>query len=301
MPTPRAVEEHYRSQQRLIVATLGLTRSAWSRMGEDFDSSWRSVRPLLAVVVARAQLGAATAGAAYIGPALVEVGTPVDPVAEVVPRAFAGVASDGRPLTGLLDGAVVTAKDAMAAGVAVREALATGGRWLDMAVHTQVADAARGAAGVAITSRPTVGYVRMLNPPSCSRCAVLAGKKFYKNAGFERHPRCDCRHVPCTEDVADDLRTDPKAYFDSLDEAEQNRIFTNAGAQAIRDGADMGRVVNARRGMNTAAGPSGRSRLVRDKRGDFKVGSRLMPESIYERATDRDDAIRLLRANGFIR
>lgn len=91
---------------------------------------------------------------------------------------------------------------------------------------------------------------------------------------------CDCRHIPCTEDVADDLRTDPKAYFDSLSESEQSRIFTKSGAKAIRDGADMGRVVNARRGMSSSY-----KRLDR----------------IY--ATDRphDQVVRALRNAGFIR
>jgi hypothetical protein len=45
--------------------------------------------------------------------------------------------------------------------------------------------------------------------------------------------------------------TDPKAYFNSLSRAEQERIFTVGGAQAIRDGADITSVVNARRGMST--------------------------------------------------
>lgn len=102
-----------------------------------------------------------------------------------------------------------------------------------------------------------------------------------------------------------------------MDEAEQDRVFGKAGAQAIRDGADIARVVNARRGMTTAADPSGRRRLVRDERGLFTTteattrrgrlpgqvaGARLMPESIYEIAKgDRDEAIRLLRAHGYIR
>src|SRR5690606_23965723 len=33
-------------------------------------------------------------------------------------------------------------------------------------------------------------YVRMLTPPSCSRCTVLAGRWYRKNAGFARHPGC---------------------------------------------------------------------------------------------------------------
>src|SRR5690606_25895161 len=111
-------------------------------------------------------------------------------------------------------------------------------------------DVARQSEAVAIAARPAVtGYVRMVNPPSCSRCAVLAGRFYRWNDGFQRHPRCDCRHVPTTEANAGDIVTAPRDYFDSLDAAEQDRIFTQAGAEAIRLGADPAQVVNARRGM----------------------------------------------------
>ena len=37
-------------------------------------------------------------------------------------------------------------------------------------------------------------------------------------------------------------------YFDRLSREEQDKAFTRAGAEAIRDGADISQVVNARRG-----------------------------------------------------
>lgn len=348
---PQSTAEHYRSQQRLAVATLAAVRGQWSRMSADFDASWRVLRPRVLTLVAAAQLAAARSGAAYVPDVLEETRQRDDPVGEVSPAAFAGVASDGRSLDSLLDGAVVQAKES--------QSLTAGGSWLDMAVLTQVADAARGAAGVAIAARPQVtGYTRMLNPPSCSRCAVLAGKWFRWNDGFLRHPRCDCRHIPASEDIADDFRTDPKAYFDSLPSAEslaekypdltvrmrteagiysQEDIFTRAGARAIRDGADIGQVVNARRGAHglgvagaqltkaeAQALRGGRDRGALQRRDVFgqqlftttegvtvhgvagkRLGKsartpRLMPESIYEVAEDRADAIRLLRRFGYI-
>jgi len=128
---------------------------------------------------------------------------------------------------------------------------------------------------------------------------------------------CDCVHIPAREDTADSVQTNPKKIFESMTPEEQDRVFTKAGAQAIRDGADMSRVVNARRGMTTAVGPSGRRRLVRDDRGLFTTteatarrgrlpgqvaGVRLMPESIYQIAGgNRAEAIRLLRLHGYIR
>jgi len=185
---PQATAEHYAQQQRLVVATLGLTRDVWAGMGPDFDASWATVGPRVLLLTASAQLGAARSGAAYVPDTLAELGTPVDPVGEVVPAAFAGVASDGRPLGSLLGESVIQAKSARANGFGVEQALAVGGRALDMYVHTQVADAARGAASVGITARPRVGWVRMVNPPCCGRCAVLAGRWYRWSAGFARHP-----------------------------------------------------------------------------------------------------------------
>lgn len=95
------------------------------------------------------------------------------------------------------------------------------------------------------------------------------------------------------------MATNPRAYFDGLSEAEQDRIFTQAGARAIRDGADMSQVVNARRGMFTA----GRRRLTRESITRFGVArpGRLMPEQIYTQAGTRDEAITLLRQHGYLR
>lgn len=290
-----SASEHYRRQQRITALGLAAARRARKRL--------QSVAASVAVF----QVAAAQDAAESVPRMLAEQGIDAPPEGSVNPRAFSGTASDGRPLASLLEQAATDAA-------------------FDLIVATQIQDAARAAAGVGIAARPGVnGYIRMLNPPSCSRCAVLAGKFFRWNAGFARHPRCDCRHVPSSEDLSRDLRTDPKLYFESLGPAEQNKIFTNAGAQAVRDGADIGQVVNARRGMSTAArGVSGRRMLVREdvgggqgvfvtregitrrgmanrRRTGRNNAGRLMPESIYEIAgDDRDEAIRLLRLNGYI-
>lgn len=196
---------------------------------------------------------------------------------------------------------------------AAREALAEAGRWLETVSATMVIDAARAAESAATTAhREVEGYVRMLNPPSCSRCALLAGRFYRWNDGFERHPLCDCRHIPASEAIAGDLTVNPSAYFDSLTTAEQDRYFTIAGAQAIRDGADISQVVNARRGMERAqdgaqAGllitreSTTRRGMANRRRTGRNAVVRLMPETIYDLARgDRDEAVRLLRLNGFI-
>src|SRR5690606_30758410 len=103
--------------------------------------------------------------------------------------------------------------------------------------------------------------------------------------------RCDCVHIPSRESVAGDITTSPRRIFESMDEAEQDRVFGKAGAQAIRDGADIARVVNARRGMYTAGG----LRLTREATTRRGIGRpvRLMPEEIYRQANgNRGEALR---------
>ena len=46
----------------------------------------------------------------------------------------------------------------------------------DRIVSALVSDAGRSAESVATAARPNVGYVRFLSPPSCARCAILAGR-----------------------------------------------------------------------------------------------------------------------------
>lgn len=245
--------------------------------------------------------------------------------APVNPVAFAGVASDGLPLAPLLFLPAVTVLGALGAGAPAGKALAAGRATLDMIVRTQVADAGRSAVGVAMAaSRDIAGYERVVHLPACGRCIALAGKLYRWSTGFERHPRCDCTMAPVTSKEWREQRPEnhPRALFERMDRAEQDKRFTKAGAQAIRDGADISQVVNARSGMTTAV-IGGRTvattttgttrRAVAGKRLAQRSGTvrgsgryrraaapRLMPETIYQVAQDRDDAIRLLRANGYI-
>lgn len=291
---------HYRRQVSLARRTAVAIARLWRQVDRtNLGPSWRSLVPQAVAILTGSQAFAAAASESYVSRALAEQGSDADPVGRVIPGRFAGTASDGRPLDSLLYQPAFTALKQLKSGSDVRRAMSAGLLDLDMIVRTQVADAGRVADGVAIAARPEVtGYVRMLSPPSCSRCAVLAGAVYRWNRGFKRHPRCDCRHIPAAED-AQDLTTDPKAYFDSLEETEQNRVFTKAGAEAIRDGADMARVVNARRGMYTAAGKKLTTEATTGRRA--RRGARLMPERIYREAgTDRAEAVRLLRLHGYL-
>lgn len=246
----RSAASFYRRQQRTSARAVLAARRAWRRLDfQDLDGSWPAVERLLLPLMVAAQTASADSGADYVDRVLAEQDIDADAEAQVRTVALVGVASDGRDLDTLLYSPVTAVKARVGDGWDQQAAMTSGQSVLDRIVATQVQDIGRVAVGLAMVARPSVhGYTRMLNPPSCSRCAVLAGKFFRWNTGFQRHPHCDCVHIPTQESLAGDLTTDPNAYFHSLNQTDQNRLFTNAGAQAIRDGADLGQVVNARRG-----------------------------------------------------
>lgn len=234
---------------------------------------WQELVPRLLVLLIAAQTAAAQRANGYVSEALAEQGESIAPVGAVAPSAFAGVASDGRPLESLLWTPVVATRAGLARGLTLTRAMTAGRAALSMILHTQVSDAGRVADQVAIAARPKTGFVRMLVPPSCSRCAVLAGRFYRYNAGFRRHPRCNCVHVPVRSEGAarsEGLLADSGEYFRSLSRAEQDRVFTKAGAKSIRLGADMNQVVNARRGAAGLAPAA--ARLTPDEARALKGG-----------------------------
>lgn len=157
--------DHYERQQR--IARRGLIASRQARYGSLAN---------LARVVALAQLAAAQDSADSAPAMLAEQGVRDDPVALVVPGSVAGVASDGRDLLGLLD--FIRRPDIPA-------------KRFDRAVLSQIRDAGRAGGSLAMASRPDVaGYTRVLVGKSCSRCAILAGRFYRWNEGFQRHPNC---------------------------------------------------------------------------------------------------------------
>lgn len=316
----RAAEDQYRTQKALSARAGREATALWAQLDpNDLRRSWRPLLARLTAAVTAAQVVAASRGDSYVTAALAE--QDLDPAARgaVQPLAFAGIASDGRPLETLLDEPLIATMTGLARGYVVNEALASGLASLVRIATTQVADAGRGAESVALVARPAAGgWVRMLELPSCDRCAVLAGKFFRWNQGFSRHPGCDCRHIPTAEDVAGSLTTDPRKAI----EAGQVRGLSEADRRAILDGADIGQVINAKRGMSTMD-MAGR-RLSITSEGTTKSGiagqqlrrfernvapgqryrrsqvPRLRPESIYREAADREDALRLLRRFGYL-
>lgn len=295
-PTQVALR-HYRSSARLVQLTVRQLRALWDQVDPDrIAGSWAFLRPGAVRTLTGAQAAGARLADPYLGTVL--AAQDINPATDhlIQPSGFAGVASDGRPLDSLLIAPVAQTLTQIRSGQPVSEAQRSGRTLLDTIVATLIADAARTAVGAGLTARRHAGgYVRQIVGASCSRCVILAGRWYGWNAGFQRHPQCDCIHVPTSR--ANDLRSNPREYFNSLSPAEQNRVFGRAGADAIRDGADIAQVVNARRGMGTASVAGQQVRITAEGGGRL----RLMPEQISALAgTDRDEAIRLLRIHGYL-
>ena len=249
-------------------------------------------------VVVRHQAAAALVAGQGVTAMLVEQNMAVEPEAALVPLAFT---------------ATPEAVGAMAAETADET-------WrLDRMVMSLVADAARAAESVAIATRPRVGYVRYLSPPSCSRCAILAGRFYRWSDGFQRHPGCDCTHLPTTDPRSEYIQNP----YDLIDKGQVTGL-SKADHRALTDGADLNQLVNFKNGslrqVNfgpgrtvtvTTAGTTARG-VAGKSLGDFRKESgsryrrsaqmRLTPDSIYRVTTgNRAEALRLLRLHGYIR
>lgn len=256
-----SAEQHKSDVDRLIFVGLAAASQSWPSGSVD-----RLAR-LLVLLQVRAARGAVAA----VGRVLAQQSIEAPPAATVAPQAFS-TASDGRTLAGLLEQADTLPK-------------------LQTMTVTQITDTDRVATGVATTIRPAVsGHIRNVGATCCSRCAILAGQFYRYSDGFKRHPGCRCTMVPTTRGTAHDEIDSPEDLF------LQGRItdLSQRDAQAVRDGADLGKVVNVRR---KAAGLTVAGRVIARRDGRRR---RLTPEGIYDLASDRDDAIRLLAKYGYI-
>lgn len=298
---PDAAVSHYKAMQRLQALVVLTAADLWAEVSlADLSGSWAAQVPLLVPVLTGVQVKAASAGASYGAQTLADQGLYEAPQHFVNPTGFSGIASDGRSLEGLLYAPVPHVKTLIAGGMDPKQALRQGGKFLTTLTRTQVADAGRAAAGVDTATKRQVAYVRMLNPPSCSRCSILAGRVYRWNAGFQRHPKCDCVHVQTTQVHAaktEGLVHDPYEYFKSLSPEDQDKAYTKAGAQAVRDGGDIFQVVNSRRGMK----PGGITTAGTSRRGNFgRNGPRLTPEAIYGKGLSREATLAELERFGYI-
>lgn len=216
--------------------------------------------------------------------ALGQTGFPEKPLALVNPKAFMNVASDGRSLESLL---WLVPDVADRAGGPVVQRMAAGRTFLDLVTHRQVADAGRGASSVAIAATARTGWVRYVNPPCCQRCAVLAGRVYRYSQGFKRHHRCDCQMRPVSD------REPPEGYTDTI-KPDQIHDLTDAQREALAEGADLNRTVNAyRKRLKDRDKMTTTYELARG-------GGRLTPDGIYQVASSREQAIAMLRTHGYL-
>ena len=219
----------------------------WRRVSvDDLDAGWAAIEAdVVAAVSAVTVQNASSAGR------MVQSVARADGVASgdvIVAGAFAGVDGTGRSSAGLLHGAVTTTKEQIGRGLSTRSAFLSGAAYLAAMSKTLVADLARSSVATASAGRNYVRYVRVVSPGACNRCAILAGSDRFSKP-FLRHPACRCTSVPVTGGaLPGGVFGSPREYFESLSKAEQDRIFTKAGAEAIRMGADPVQVAGARRG-----------------------------------------------------
>lgn len=305
MSTATRAHSYYRKQQRIALLGVRAVRRVVKAARTPEAATSGATTALATYQLASA--ASASAGMAE------ELGT----TALTTPLQFAGTTQLGWPieapietivdrLTRDLDGELQRLNDQMLGQ-------------LDLLVHSEVIAAGADAASAEISGYGAGAtlFARFLVLPSCSRCVVLAGRIYRDLDGFARHPLCDCEHWPVASEAeakAAGLVMDPIEAFES----GQVRGLSKADDQAIRDGADITQVVNATRGGGRR--PPGMTNVVsaeifgrtvnatlegttsradwRRKHPDLPI--RLRPESIYEHARDRADALRLLRLYGYL-
>jgi hypothetical protein len=307
---------HRLRQQRLAALAAHELGKVWSAVdSSDVEGSWARLAPRALALMAAAQIEAARGAQDYVAAAVVLQDAVPDPAGTVPPAAFAGVASDGRPLESLLGYPAFEVGAFIRQGMSTAEALGVGARHMTRIVGTQIQDTARISTGVAtVNDRTVVGYIRVTGGSCCSRCAILAGRWYAYRANFLRHPLCDCTQAPATGETKPQS---PKAIFDAMSPAERRKAgWSLADQRAIADGADLYQVTNAHRDLRSVqvAGRTvkttlqgGTRRGIAGKRLSATKGARairLTPESIYAEADrlgwSRDETIRQLQRHGYI-
>jgi hypothetical protein len=315
-PSAERLAQQYNAAQltytkQIAAAVLTL----WRQVSlADLDASFAAVSAGLIAQLVRGQLlGAATAKAYHLS---LLAGSGLQPSGPVLaPQGFA----DAERLARVVNLAPIRVKQRLATGMQPGEALAAGGHEITLIGETEPQEAARGAMDVAMNTEPQIrGYLRHPNPGACARCLILANKFYRTNEGFLRHPRCHCTHIPIP--VGSKLINLPtaKERFKDLTPEQQDRIFTKDGAEAIRSGADVASVVNARSGMRNAGdgftkegltvrSVSGRrleaaGQKAAKRRGERyrRVDQRLSPLGCRRVAKDHDEYLHLLKLNGYV-
>jgi hypothetical protein len=213
------------------------------------EASWGSRLGEAAGAFTAAQTAAAGMADGYVESALVSQDVNLPPAGTVAPEAFSGVAASGLAPEELLRIPAVRALGLLRQGAPPDVVRRAGGHALSMYAATEVADAARLSTQTAMASRRVGGYIRIVGARCCSRCAILSGRWYRWSSGFRRHPRCRCVSLPAHHPSAVEA-PDPMRLW------REGRITDLTGDErhALDLGADLGQVVNSRRGLYVAGG-----------------------------------------------
>lgn len=299
MPSQEA-QKHQRQREDLAEAMAKTVLNEWRKVDpEHVARQWQRLLPRVTSMVQAGQFMAAQQTPEFMHSLLHDE----DDGPSIVAERFAQAAPDGRPLDTLLALPAAKVEQAKRKGFGLRRAKAFGASMLDMLVRTVVADTGRQADKVAMFgNRRVTSYVRVVEMPACSRCIILAGNEYSMSTGFARHPNCDCTMEPVTRKHKP-IVADPQDLYDAMSDAQRRKTFGKAGAKAIADGARLSSVVNARKGMAKIEMHGVRVHVTYTGTGSRKKKRppRLMPEEIYRIADSREDAIRLLYKNGYLR
>lgn len=309
-----STQELIRSANAHKQRTDTLTRAAFVRSA----AAWRNVNPSSIVASWQTLMGAALAAIMLAqrnamvdtenttDMALTRQGIDFDAAPLRVDAIAGTMPLTSAALDAALAGVAFHTLDRIRGGASQTLALNRGLVELSALVQVAVADAARATASIRLgQTKQKVTYVRVASAGSCARCAVLAGRTYAWNAGFLRHPRCRCLHFPTTSQVASTMAVDPAEQFAALPVAEQDRIYTKSGAEAIRQGADINQVVNARRGMTasgrfTSEGSSRRGYYRRASSAGQAGKRRLSVDELLRRSNgDKTTFVNLLTEYGY--
>lgn len=296
-PTPAQARSFHAAQSAVAVAAVEKTKPMFVQ---------RQPLPEIAATVAGYQIAAALIASAVVakwsgGPVMTD------------PAVFGGWSSLGfpvvEPIIATIDHRVPAPPEAVPAPWWEDAAAFTDA--VERLIYTEVADVARTASQTELTAHGWTSYVRILTPPSCKRCVVLAGRIYRWSTGFDRHPGDDCVMVPAHDNTAHELLTDPLEAI----KAGHARDLTQAEYKAIvEDGADPTRVINAVAGMAAPGGykatTTGTTRRSAWRRANPSKEFRLRPEGIYRWVEDkfshlpqekqREIALEQLRNNGYL-
>jgi hypothetical protein len=251
--------DHLDSTQAIVRREVEQVQRAWRGLDPNGlrPTFAAKVAPALVSAISTGQINAAVLAAPYVSDVLADEHAPAQPPPAVIPAAFAGATTTGLPLASLADLLFVRLLADIGAGMSTTDALLSGLRRALTYTATEITDAGRTATHVQLIADTRVaGYERVVKVPACDRCIILAGRIYRYSQGFRRHPRCDCTMTPVTREQWREANLDnhPRALFDSMTEHDQNSRFGAGNAAAIRAGADLAQVVNARRAAMPIAG-----------------------------------------------